>query len=795
MENELSLVVDTLPGLFWTALPDGRLDFVNRCWTEYTGRKLEDAAGDGWQSAVHPDDRPALLEFWQSHVRSGVAGEAEARLRRVDGEHRWFSIRIAPVLDGSGRVVKWCGVNSDIDDRKRAEDALRAHENEFRLVFDGLPALVTLMSPSGNLEVANRHVFEYFGATLDELKSWENGASFHPDDHPSVLAAWARSVDGGMPCDFEARQRRADGAYRWFRIYGFPLRNAGGRIQRWYFLQLDVDDMRRAEALLAGEKQLLEMIASGDGLPVVFDAICELVEAIVGDSRCSIFLVDPMDATLRLGSARSLPPSFTDAIVGKPAHLESGPCEVAASRKTIVIVPDVESETRWDAVGWRGLAREHGLRSCWASPILSRAHEALGTFAIYGLEPGTPTQLHRDLIEQLSHIASIAIERTRSEDALKRNEAFLAEAQRLSSTGGFCWHLSDDTLTWSDEVYRIFEVPLGAPATLELTRTRLHPDDVPAFLEMRLRQMADVRDFEHDYRLIMPDESIKYLHVVAHATRDPQGRPIYNAAVQDVTQRKLSEDALGKARAELARVSRVTSLGALTASIAHEVNQPLSGIVTNASTCLRMLASEPPNLDGARETARRTIRDGHRASDVIMRLRALFTNKQATTEPVDLNEATREVIALSASELQRSRVSLRMELAEVPPVVGDRVQLQQVILNLLLNASDAMSDVHDRPRQILIRTERDESDRVRLTVRDAGVGFDPQGAERLFDAFYTTKRGGMGIGLSVSRSIIESHQGRLWATPNDGPGATFAFSIPRGPEGAMGAEHVARSPG
>jgi signal transduction histidine kinase len=226
----------------------------------------------------------------------------------------------------------------------------------------------------------------------------------------------------------------------------------------------------------------------------------------------------------------------------------------------------------------------------------------------------------------------------------------------------------------------------------------------------------------------------------------------------------------------------------LTASIAHEVNQPLSGIITNASTCLRMLAADPPNIDGARETARRTIRDGNRASDVITRLRALFAKKDATTESVDLNEAIREVIALSLSELQRSRVILRPELADdLPPVTGDRVQLQQVILNLLRNASDAMSGVADRPRKLVIRTERDEGDHVRLTVQDTGVGFEPHAMGRLFEAFYTTKSGGMGIGLSVSRSIIESHHGRLWAAPNVGPGATFSFSIPRRPERVTGA--------
>lgn len=230
-------------------------------------------------------------------------------------------------------------------------------------------------------------------------------------------------------------------------------------------------------------------------------------------------------------------------------------------------------------------------------------------------------------------------------------------------------------------------------------------------------------------------------------------------------------------------MARVTSLGVLTASIAHELNQPLSGIITNANTCLRMLAADSPDISGARETARRTIRDGNRASEVLSRLRVLFTKKEPTPELVDLNQATREVIALSATDLQRNRVILRQELADdLPPVVGDRVQLQQVILNLLLNASDAMNGIDDRPRQLMISTAHDKGDSVRVVVQDAGVGFDPETADRLFEAFYTTKSSGMGMGLSVSRSIIERHDGRIWAARNDGPGAAFSFSIPGAPD-------------
>ncbi len=269
---------------------------------------------------------------------------------------------------------------------------------------------------------------------------------------------------------------------------------------------------------------------------------------------------------------------------------------------------------------------------------------------------------------------------------------------------------------------------------------------------------------------------------------------VFNAFVRDITDAKQAKEKLRQSeltlrntQAELANMMRVMTMSQLTASIAHEVNQPLSGIITNASTCLRMLDAAPPNVEGARETARRTIRDGNRASEVIARLRALFSNRQATTESVDLNEAAREVIELLSNKLQRNRVILRADLADnLPLITGDRVQLQQVIMNLLQNASEAMGEVYDRSRHLLIQTGLDGTDHVCMTVQDSGVGLDPHAIGRLFNAFYTTKTGGMGIGLAVSQSIIENHQGRLWAESNDGPGAAFSFSIPRSPGSAFG---------
>jgi PAS domain S-box-containing protein len=288
------------------------------------------------------------------------------------------------------------------------------------------------------------------------------------------------------------------------------------------------------------------------------------------------------------------------------------------------------------------------------------------------------------------------------------------------------------------------------------------------------------RQFQMEKRYLRKGGGIVWARVNVSIVAGTERSPGFLLALcEDVTDRRSAEEALNETRSELAHIARVTTLSTLTAAIAHEINQPLSGIVTNASTCLRMLDGSPPNIEGARETARRTIRDGNRASEVTSRLRALFSKKNATFESFDLNDAVKEVVVLSASELQRNRVVLHSELAvDLPPVLGDRTQIQQVILNLLKNGWDALSFVEDRPRDLLVKTERDEDGGARLSVRDSGVGIDPEVEKKLFQAFQTTKSDGMGIGLSVSRSIIERHQGRLWAIRNEGPGATFLFSIP-----------------
>lgn len=431
-----------------------------------------------------------------------------------------------------------------------------------------------------------------------------------------------------------------------------PVSLARGLIIRWCCLQRDIENRKRAERVSQGEKALLELIASGSELPTVLHKLCELLDSVAEGCFSGVLLLDPSHQWVKLAIAPSLPDSYNRALEGLAVSLENGPCGMAATLQQQVIVSDLAAETRWSSDGWPGLALAHGIRSCWSTPVLSRSGESLATFAVYQRSPGTPTAQHEDLMQRLTQLAGIAIERARSEEALS------------------------------------------------------------------------------------------------------------------------------KARLELAHAARVTSLGMLTASIAHELNQPLSGIVTNASTGLRMLTGEAPNLEGARRTTQRTLRDAQRAGEVIARLRALFGGKATTPEPVDLNDAACEVLALLRIELQQGRVVLCTELSEaLPQVHADRVQLQQVILNLLLNAVAAMAEVDQRPRQLLVQTTH-QAGEVCLSVRDSGVGIGEERIAQIFDAFFTTKSHGMGIGLSVSRAIIEEHRGRIWAKTNEGPGATFTFALP-----------------
>ncbi len=425
-------------------------------------------------------------------------------------------------------------------------------------------------------------------------------------------------------------------------------------------------------------------------------------------------------------------------------------------------------------------AANEGLERPRSVACLPLSHQGVLSGVLYlenSVAPYIFTPERVRLLGVLASQAAVSLENATLYSELKRSEAFLAQGQRISRTGAFEWMAATGEVYWSEELYRILEYDPSTRVTAEHGWERMHPDDREHVQQHVEEAMRNGVDFESEHRLLLPDGRVK--HVQSTGRPVSVGRLDFVGCVRDITESVQTEMRLRQSQAELAHVARVATLNAMTASIAHEVSQPLTGILTNANTSARLLGADPPDVVGAAETVRRTIRDANRAADVIRQLRGMLSKKTPTRDLVDLNDVTREVIALSSVELGLRQALVRSDLATgLPFVLADRVQLQQVILNLLLNAGDAMAELQDRPRRMLVKTSLNDDGTVMLAVCDCGKGIEKNAIEKLFQPFYTTKANGLGVGLSICRSIIEAHQGRLWVEPNDGPGVTFSFFIP-----------------
>jgi len=606
-EDRLRLIIDTIPTLAWSTRPDGMADFFNQRWLDYTGLSAEQALDSRWRVAIHPDDLKSLLGYWQGMISSGEPGETEARLRRSDGEYRWFLFRGCPLRDNSGKVVKWYGVNTDIEDRKRAEEPLRSREQQLRSMLDSIPGLVTTMTPAGDTETVNQQIVAYTGRTPQELKNWSE--KIHPEDRASVADRWRRSLETGDPYEADERIRRSDGLYRWFHTRGLPMRDADGRIVRWCLLLTDVEDRKRAEESLQERERDLSMI----------------VETMPGLVWCA--------------------------------------------------TPNGELDY-----------------------VNQRILDYIGT-----------------------------------------NLQSLAQAGWLNF---------------------------------------LHPDDVQPTIKAWSQSVESGEPHDVQYRLRRFDGTYRWFHVLGQPAHDVDGRTTrWYGLLIDIDDRKNMEEALRNTQARLSRAAQTATVGELAASIAHEINQPLAAVVANGHACLRWLSAEPPNLAKAHEAAERIVRDGKDAGEVIRRIRALFKRAMLEKTDLDINEVITEVLRLTRSEVVRKGVAVETELKpDLPSVAGDRVQLQQLLFNLLVNAIEAMDEVADRPKRLFIRSKQQADEGILVEVRDCGPGL--AAAEKAFEAFYTTKENGLGMGLAICRSIVEAHRGRLWAESADGTGATFCFTLP-----------------
>ena len=324
-EDILRTMIDKIPTLAWSCGPDGTTEFLNQRWLDYTGLSMEEALGWGGKAVIHAEDLENLMATWLGLLASGEPGQEEARLRRFDGEYRWFGFLTRPLVDASGQIIKWCGINTDIENLRPSEAARRAQDEHYWSLMEGIPALVTLMTPHGAVDIANSQVLEYFGETLEQIKGWVDSDIIHPDDLPTVLARWRRALDTGEPYDVKVRMRRADGIYRWFQASGLPLGDVQGRVMRWCILETDIDDRKRAEAMLAGATQLLKMVAGSHSMPEILNAICQFIESTVSQCYCSVVLVDTTGTRLEHGAAPNLPVSFIDSIVWRGRRPRYGP--------------------------------------------------------------------------------------------------------------------------------------------------------------------------------------------------------------------------------------------------------------------------------------------------------------------------------------------------------------------------------------------------------------------------------------------------------------------------------------
>ena len=454
-------------------------------------------------------------------------------------------------------------------------------------------------------------------------------------------------------------------------------------------------------------------------------------------------------------------------------------CETVMKTRRPLLVPDALADEDWKSNPDIKL----GMISYLGFPITWPHGEIFGTICVLDNKKNEYGELYRKLLLQfrdvlqadLRSLATVHAELTTQRAHLEELFARVPEAIVLVDAG--------QVVRANPEFTRIFGY-----AESEVLGRSLNDLIVPQELRAEAREIIrggskrGSLSFE-TVRTRKDGTRVPVSVMRVPVTSEAEGsRTAEYAIYRDISDRKQAEEALREAQVELAHVTRVTTIGGLAAAIAHEINQPLAAVITNGSACLRWLAGTTPNLDEARQAVGRIIRDGNRASDVIAKIRALLRKTGTEKERLDMNDVIREVVALAQSEIRRNGVTLRAQLeGNIPPVLGDRVQLQQVVLNLIMNGIEAMSAVGDRPRELIISTQSGEIDQVHVTVQDSGIGLDPKSMERIFDAFYTTKSEGMGMGLAISRSIVENHDGRLWAVPNDGPGATFQFTLLKHP--------------
>jgi PAS domain S-box-containing protein len=745
-EKELHALIDSIPALVSAARPDGTLDFVNQRWLEYLGIDKEEWLDGGWKNVIHTDDFENVNATWLKALETGRAFENEMRWRRADGEYRWFHGRTVPMRDDSGNVARWYGTLHDIDDRKRTEDALRLSE--------AYMAHAQQLAGFGSWAYKSSHiggywdVCEHWSPEMWRIAGFDPSEGYppteaifsriHPEDLQPMIEANAQVINDDRSLNIKYRYFHADGQLRVLHSFGTLLRE-DGVATRFVGVTIDITDQeQRLEALSQSELYLAEgqrLAHQGSwsfNLAGYYDFWSEELFRVYGFEPARgaptleqyLSAVHPED---REFMSRTIREMLTQGLG----------CDVTKR----IVRPG--GEVRY-------------IR-CVGVPLLDKG-----------------------ILKSIFGTAIDVTEQEHLTQELQRREAYLAEAQKLSRTGSFGWNVAGGEIFWSEETFRIFEYDRAVKPSLELVLQRTHPEDRSVVRQFLERVTDDGKDWDFEHRLLTPNGSTKYVRAVARSAKDALGALEFVGAVMDITATRRADEELHQTRTQLTHFARLTTLGELTASIAHEVNQPLSGVINSANAGIRWLDSQPPDVHRARQSIDRIIRDAGRASEVVARVRDLAKKTPPRKDWLNINETVEEIISLTRQEVRKNHVRLKTQLsADLPLILADRIQLQQVILNLMINAIEALTAVPDAERVLQITTTAGPSGDVGLTMGDSGPGLGQEKLEEIFGAFYTTKPDGMGMGLAVSRSIIEAHGGSLWADKNEPRGAIFQFTLPK----------------
>ena len=805
------------------------------------------------------------LEIKAAERTSELRTDVEHRIIRPSGELRTVHSQGDLKKDASGAPCQMFGTVQDITDRKRAQDKIREQEAELQQIVDLAPQLVTVFGPHRERLYANRILLDYLGISLDEWRQRPDSIEFlHPDDRERVHAHSDRALSSGAPYELEFRVRKSSGNYRWFLTRFSPVRDDKGQIMRWYVAATDIEDRKRGEEAL---QQSQFYLAEGQRLAHIgswaFDATgfsywsSELFRIYgldpVGKPPTVdeyLALVHPEDrAFMKQGIAKMLDDhlafDFTKRIVrpdGEIRHVRCVGVPVTQEgifqgflgtgmdvtehelltqelRRREAYLEKAQRLSQTGSFGWRPDSGE----IFWSDEtyrIFEYDHVVKPTIdlAVQRVHPedrpdflkvidsasagatqfehtyrvllpdGSVKHVHvlahalqdssgnREFVGAVTDVTSIK----RAEEELRTSEAYLAEAQRLSQTGSWAWSPDRDIRYWSEECYRVlsFDPQDGFPRPEDFFQ-RLHPDDRPGFRELIQTAIREKAEWETDYRIVHPDGPVRDIHVVGHPVLSTSGHLVeFVGTVIDVTERKRAEQErarLHQLEADLAHTNRVSTLGEMAASLAHEIKQPITAAITSANSCIEWLAHEPPNLDRARAAAARIDKYGNRAAEIIDRIRSFYKKCPPQRELVDVNGIIHEMLTLLEGEAFRSSVAMRTDLStELPKIMVDRVQLQQVFMNLMLNAIEAMKDSGG---ELTVKSKLQDG-QLQFSVSDTGVGLPTEKMDQIFSAFFTTKPQGSGMGLAISRSIVESHGGQLWASANSGRGAIFHFTLP-----------------